>query len=172
MERGINCAVCEMNNTTTTNTTCSTLLYIAPEDVCEVATRLSDFAAYYTSQNYANISEVVKNTSTNDSRVYSLPSIELDISDTRSEKIHTFDSAALLLIMALLFLAVITIWVFKAKRLRVFHETGLSLIYGESWNRATCMYELVRFLIKAHHWVINAYCLSAITVRETVLSTC
>ena len=123
-----------MNNTTTsianTTTTCSTLLHIAPEDVKEAATRLSEFANDYTEKKYADIGSVLD--FSNVSGVYSLPSIELDISDTRSEKIHTFDSAALLLIMALLFLTVITIWVFKAKRLRVFHETGLSLIYGES----------------------------------------
>ena len=118
-----------MDNTTD-NTTCSTLLHIAPEDVVEAARHLSEFADRYTEEKYADIGSVLN--FSNDSGVFSLPSIELDISDTRSEKIHTFDSAALLLIMALLFLTVITIWVFKVKRLRVFHETGLSLIYGES----------------------------------------
>ena len=119
-----------MNNST--NATCTPLLLIAPEDVLEVAENLTRFAMDYVAglEEYGNIGSVVDVGNDSNSSVYSLPNIELDISDTRSEKIHTYDSAALLLIMALLFLAVITIWVFKARRLRVFHETGLSLIYG------------------------------------------
>ena len=114
------------------NTTTSALLHIAPCDVEEAADRLLDFARAYTEgeEPYDDIGSVVN--FSNQSGLFTLSDVELDISDTRSEKIHTFDSAALLLIMALLFLAVITIWVFKARQLRVFHETGLSLIYGET----------------------------------------
>ena len=115
----------ESNNTT------AALLHITPPDVVEAAYRLQEFAEAYTrgSESYDDIGSVLN--FSNDSGLFTLSDVELDISDTRSEKIHTFDSAALLLIMALLFLTVITIWVFKARRLRVFHETGLSLIYGE-----------------------------------------
>ena len=123
------------NNTTDPTSDCSPLLYIAPEDVQTAADSLSDFATSFRmgNVNYSGIESVLNNSS--NSSVYSLPSIELDISDSRSEKVHTFDSAALLLIMFLLFLTVITIWVFKAKRIRVFHETGLSLIYGRSFTK-------------------------------------
>ena len=57
-------------------------------------------------------------------------SVEFSTSDERGEEVHTIDSLSLLLICCLLGATVITIWIFKAKRLRIFHETGLSLIYG------------------------------------------
>ena len=121
------------------NNSTSALLHIAPCDVEEAADRLKDFAEVYGAglEPYDDIGDVLN--FSNESGLFTLSDIELDISDTRSEKIHTFDSAALLLIMALLFLAVITIWVFKARRLRVFHETGLSLIYGACVCGSLCL---------------------------------
>ena len=139
-----------MNN----STSCAPVLYIAPENVVEVANRLYAFAEDYKDgmENYENIGNVISNKS--ESRVFSIPEIKLDISDTRSEKIHTFDSAALLLIMALLFLTVITIWVFKARRLRVLHETGLSLLYGMSMSPfAAHSVKGGVFLIRTHYGI-------------------
>lgn len=58
------------------------------------------------------------------------PSADIEL-DAKAQLNHRIDSLNLLLYTFLLTLTVLTIWLFKHRRLRFLHESGLSVIYGE-----------------------------------------
>lgn len=51
--------------------------------------------------------------------------------DAKAQSTHRIDSLNLLSYTFLLILTVLTVWLFKHRRVSFLHETGLAVIYGE-----------------------------------------
>ena len=61
------------------------------------------------------------------------------------------DNSIILLLVGLLILTVLTIWLFKLKRFRFFHETGVCMVYGKLSNPTSVLSFLCEIYLRLKH---------------------
>lgn len=68
--------------------------------------------------------------------------------EKEAEESHRQDSVNLLTFILLLTLTILTIWLFKHRRVRFLHETGLAMIYGKNFGNSA---QIQRLKCYYHH---------------------
>ncbi len=95
--------------------------------------------------------------------------------EKEAEESHRQDSVNLLTFILLLTLTILTIWLFKHRRVRFLHETGLAMIYGKTWVVLTCSASSVsqnrmnRRARQLHFWPVVRY---RVIRAESLLVAC
>ena len=93
------------------------------DEHCQIRNITANYQCPYTNG-------TVNETIVDEPRRIFLPRPALAVTDEQGEMLHRQDGATLIIVMALLVLTIITIWVFRAWRIRVCHSTGLAMLYG------------------------------------------
>lgn len=84
-----------------------------------------------------------------------------EATEIKVERSHVVDSQVLLMFIGLLIATILTIWLFKVKRFRYMHESGLSMIYGKLLQLSRSLLKLIfcrdwdyRIYLCADKWFI------------------
>ncbi|KAI7793335.1 sodium/hydrogen exchanger 6b [Triplophysa rosa] len=85
------------------------------------------------------------------------------VTERKAEESHRQDSADLLIFIMLLTLTILTIWLFKHRRFRFLHETGLAMIYG------LLMGVILRFAVHSPQDINNVTLTCAVNSSPTTL---
>ena len=73
----------------------------------------------------------------------------------KEKKYSAIDTAFLLVMMFLLIITVLTVWLFKVKRFRFLHETGVCMIYGKLVSPVTPV--VFRWIFTSHCKVLDYF---------------
>ncbi|KAI3386124.1 hypothetical protein SNEBB_011328 [Seison nebaliae] len=66
------------------------------------------------------------------------------LQELRKEAAHQLDSTELLIFVSLLIVVILTIWLFKYKRVRFVHETGCAIVYG------LVIGSIIKYIVPSH----------------------
>ncbi len=75
------------------------------------------------------------------------------VTEKKAEESHRQDSADLLIFILLLTLTILTIWLFKHRRFRFLHETGLAMIYGEMLRDVISLFTFILYIRSYLKWL-------------------
>lgn len=91
--------------------------------------------------------------------------------DAKAQQLHRIDSLNLLVYTFLLTLTILTVWLFKHRRVSWLHETGLAIIYGKLRVYAFMKSSHIGMLRRMHTLFVSPHDLGIETISLTATTT-